>query len=82
MMTPVPPFEPGEDIALGVSDLQRKPIDDRIAADQHFDNLPCVWFDLRTRRCRHYDQRPSACRRFEIGTDLCRLSRCDMGLPG
>ena len=82
MKTPVPPFEPGEEAVWDVTDVQRKPIEERVAADQHFDDLPCVWFDLNTRRCLHYEQRPEACRRFEIGSDLCRLSRCDIGLPG
>lgn len=67
---------------MGVTAAQQQPILDRIAADQQFDDLPCVWFDGNSRRCRHYEQRPAACRRFEIGSDLCRLSRCDIGLPG
>ena len=67
---------------MRVTPEQRQPILDRIAADQHFDDLPCVWFDMSQRRCLHYEQRPDACRQFEIGSDLCRLSRCDIGLPG
>jgi len=60
---------------------QQQPILDRIAADQHFDDIPCVWFDEDQARCRHYEQRPQACRDFEIGGTLCRLSRHDAGLP-
>ena len=80
MKTSVPPFEPGEEIARCLTASQRVPIDERIEADQRFDDLPCVWFDMNTRRCLHYEQRPSACRKFEIGSDLCRLSRWDIGL--
>lgn len=82
MMTPIPPFEPGEEASKDLTDEQKKLIHDRIAADQHFDLLPCVWFDPQTRCCLFYEKRPDACRRFEIGSDLCRLSRCDIGLPG
>jgi Fe-S-cluster containining protein len=82
MMTPIPPFEPGEEALKDLTDEQKKLIDDRVAADQHFDLLPCVWFEPKTRCCLFYEKRPDACRRFEIGSDLCRLSRCDIGLPG
>jgi len=82
MQTPVPPFEPGEEAAYDLSAEQTKLIADRIAADECFDVLPCVWFDAATRQCRYYDQRPNACRQFEIGSPLCRLSRSDIGLPG
>ncbi len=54
-----------------------QPIRDRIAADLHFDLLPCVWLNLETLRCNHYELRPQACRDFEISSDLCRLSRWD-----
>jgi len=81
MQTPLPPFEPGEEEAYDLTPAQRQPVLDRIAADEQFDSLPCVWFDVAHRQCLYYEQRPDACRRFEIGSDLCRLSRCDAGLP-
>lgn len=79
--TPIPPFEPGEESALNVPDEFLEPIRQRVAADQHFDLLPCVWLDPATLRCLHYELRPKACRTFEINGDLCRLSRWDEGLP-
>jgi Fe-S-cluster containining protein len=78
MLTPVPPFEPGEEAVLGVPDQLLTAVTERIAADQQFEPLPCVWFNTQTRQCLHYQYRPSACRKFEIGSDLCRLSRWDM----
>ena len=33
--------------------------------------LPCIWLDPQTRRCRHYELRPSVCRDFERGTEEC-----------
>jgi Fe-S-cluster containining protein len=78
--TPIPPFEPGEEEVRGVPTGLLESVRKRIAADQHFDLLPCVWYDTATRQCRHYELRPTACRTFEIGSDLCRLSRWDEGI--
>ena len=33
--------------------------------------MPCIWFDLQTRQCRHYEHRPRICRDFERGTPEC-----------
>jgi Fe-S-cluster containining protein len=59
-----------------------EPVHERIRRDEHFELLPCVWLDLSTLRCRHYEFRPQACRDFEIGSTLCRLSRDDEGVEG
>ena len=80
MRTPIPPFQPGEEAALGVPEELLLPVRQRVAADQHFDLLPCVWLNPETRLCRHYELRPQACRDFQISSDLCRLSRWDEGL--
>jgi Fe-S-cluster containining protein len=32
---------------------------------------PCLWLDMETRRCRHYEWRPSICRDFQVGEDSC-----------
>ena len=53
---------------------------DRIAADQHFELLSCVWFDDSSRSCLHYELRPTACRKFEVSSDPCRMSRWDVGI--
>lgn len=79
-MTPIPPFQPGEEVAKDVPDSLLQPIRDRIAADQQFDMLSCVWFDVDQNQCQHYDLRPDACRKFEIGSDLCRIARWDVGV--
>ena len=80
MRTPIPPFQPGEETVLNIPDEFLSPIRERIAADQHFDILPCVWLNSETRQCRHYELRPQACRDFPINSDLCRLSRWDEGI--
>ena len=78
--TPVPPFKPGEEAVRDVPEEYLKPVRERIAADQHFELIPCVWYDSASKRCRHYDYRPKACRDFEPGSDLCRISRWDCGV--
>lgn len=80
LRTPVPPFQPGEEEARAIPDAWLEPIRQRIAADQHFDMLPCVWLDSASGLCGHYDWRPQACRDFEPGSSLCRLSRWDEGI--
>ena len=42
--------------------------------------LPCVWLDLETRRCRNYDRRPSICREFEMGSEDCLRHRRRAGI--
>ena len=78
MVTPVPPFQPGEETVLNVPPELMKQVSRRVEADEHFEKIPCVWFNGDTKQCRHYEYRPKACRDFEIGSDLCRLSRWDL----
>jgi Fe-S-cluster containining protein len=33
--------------------------------------LPCVWLDVNTKRCRHYEYRPMVCRQFKLGGEDC-----------
>ena len=33
---------------------------------------PCLWYDPATRRCLHYEWRPTPCRAFEAGGDDCK----------
>lgn len=42
------------------------------------DQIPCGWFDMETRTCRHYESRPSICRNFDRGNEACRDMR-EMG---
>lgn len=78
--TPVPPFEPGEEVARDVPELALQPIRDRIARDEQFELLPCVWLNPDNGLCRHYELRPQACRDFAPGSQLCQLCRDDEGI--
>jgi Fe-S-cluster containining protein len=42
--------------------------------------LPCVWLDLSTRKCKHYELRPRICRDFEIGEPSCHKFRKERGI--
>jgi Fe-S-cluster containining protein len=53
------------------------PIDEYVASFEGEDDTgrPCIWLDLATRSCLHYDHRPQVCRDFERGSDECRVVR-------
>jgi len=52
------------------------PIEDYLATLKESDvGHPCLWLDLETRECRHYEQRPQICREFERGSATCGLLR-------
>lgn len=38
----------------------------------------CVWYDQSTRRCQHYELRPSTCREFEVGCFECLQIRAGL----
>lgn len=44
------------------------------------DHVPCAWFDLVTRKCRHWEHRPDACRDYTIGNRSCRSQRKAAGI--
>jgi Fe-S-cluster containining protein len=44
------------------------------------DSFPCVWLDLTTGKCRHYEHRPEVCREFEMGGEDCEATRGMVGL--
>ena len=43
-------------------------------------DVPCFWFDEATRRCRHWEFRPTICREFEVGGEDCKDHRERVGL--
>jgi Fe-S-cluster containining protein len=43
--------------------------------------MPCIWFDLASRRCIHYDLRPEICRDFKPGGSDCAHTRGMYGGP-
>ena len=79
-ITPIPPFQPGEEVVRDVPVALMQPVRDRIAADQQFEMLCCVWFDTELLQCRHYEFRPEACRTFEVASQLCRMARLEAGV--
>lgn len=56
--------------------------------NQHVDSLveidlgqPCIWLDLDTLLCKHYEYRPQMCRDFELGNPHCHRLRESYGIP-
>lgn len=61
--------------------LRETPRSRRLDALGMRDDAPCLWFDLRTGRCREHKHRPEVCREFEVGCKECRQYRTEVGLP-
>jgi uncharacterized protein len=49
--------------------------------DRAGEEQPCLWLDLQTRQCRHYEHRPPVCRDFAVGGQGCFSWRKKFGLP-
>lgn len=44
------------------------------------DEIPCGFFDMVTRRCKHHAYNPDICHRFEVGGEFCVEQRQRAGL--
>lgn len=75
LLTPLPPFAPGECEQREIPREWLRAVEDRVAAGEQFEALPCVWFDAQQKQCRHYEQRPAACRDFLLGGPACASAR-------
>lgn len=80
----MPPFE-DEDDAMYVPPELEAELDEVWQASLSDPTLsrigkPCFWFNVETRKCKHYEFRPAICRRFEIGNPICREDRERIGL--
>ena len=60
----------------------RPPSVGRYARISDRDGQPCLWLDVATRRCRHYEHRPGTCRDFRPGSYSCLQWRHRFGIPG
>lgn len=43
-------------------------------------DVPCGWFDMVTRKCRHYEHRPEVCKDYERGGWNCLSQRAKVRL--
>ncbi len=41
---------------------------------------PCIWLDLVSGKCKHYDLRPQVCRDYKVGCQSCRTLRKEVDL--
>jgi len=53
------------------------PLRDPANWDRYDRELPCLWYDPRSRRCLHYEHRPVACREFELSGEDCLRMRAE-----
>jgi Fe-S-cluster containining protein len=67
-----PPFLPRE-----LAELPPEIRGDLTEADCVLGNpdQPCLWLDLSTMRCTHYEHRPAICRDFVVGGHACSAKR-------
>lgn len=65
-----PPFLPDELNELPV-DLREDYLAQCEKIEWDDDERPCFWFDVESKRCRHYENRPEVCQEFEVGCDAC-----------
>ena len=68
----------------GLPDVLKKQVNDHIDSLTDIDmGRPCIWLDLETRKCLHYEHRPQMCRDFEVGNPHCLRMReaCGISKP-
>ncbi len=54
---------------------------DVVMRPEYRGDQPCMWLDLETRRCKHYEYRPDACRFAVVpGDEACRRQRRRLGI--
>jgi Fe-S-cluster containining protein len=51
-----------------------------LAQRKYGDDLPCLWLNVATGKCRHYEFRPDVCRDYQPGNGSCRELRRSVGL--
>lgn len=45
------------------------------------DGSLCIWYDIQTRKCKHYEHRPELCRDgLQVGDESCRAWRRSVGM--
>lgn len=63
-----------------VWDETRRLFDEAWATNRSALEVPCFWYDEKTRRCKHWEYRPSVCRNFQIGEPACIAHRERVGI--
>ena len=44
------------------------------------EDIPCIWLDRSSGKCKNYEHRPNICKNFLVGSESCRGMRIDVGL--
>ena len=75
----LPPFDATE--LVKASDAHLEQVDAYAGSARYRKSNPCLWLDLDTGKCKHYEVRPVLCRWFEPGGVACNELRTEAGLP-
>jgi Fe-S-cluster containining protein len=67
-------------MALAVPAAMRKVLSKHSIFEVLQEESPCIWFDMATKKCKHYDLRPPICRDFEMGSRFCLEHRERFGI--
>lgn len=70
MAMEIPPFDEAEDEDAELPESLRLELA-AAKANRTRGLLPCIWLDMASRKCRHYDHRPKTCREFVPGGEIC-----------
>ena len=75
----LPPFDANELVKASDELLQK--VDAYARSARYRNSHPCLWLDLDSGKCKHYEVRPVLCRWFEPGSLACNKLRIKVGLP-
>ena len=65
---------------MAVPEAMRRELSKHSVFEVLADEAPCTWFDMQTKKCKHYDLRPPICRDFEAGSRFCMEHRERFGI--
>jgi Fe-S-cluster containining protein len=71
----IPPFYRDGDEWKDLPEALRRDIEEFPIEANSLPTQPCIWLDLETLLCRHYQIRPQHCREFSVDGDGCRRYR-------
>jgi Fe-S-cluster containining protein len=78
MYVACPVFEEDDPHYLAMPADLRRELEEYVDTLHYVDEIygePCIWLDLDTKLCIHYEHRPLGCRQLEVGDEDCLLFR-------
>jgi Fe-S-cluster containining protein len=69
----IPPFYPADPFFATLPTHLARKIRPLLATPAP--KIPCIWLNLETKQCMHYEYRPQICREFVMAGQECRQTR-------